>query len=224
MVAPQNQPRRVSPAGTVTSVKVPLRLFLYRRLVVTGGAPSHRVPVSTRISSQPSLSPRRGGPGRDVASTRSLRYPGRCLAARARADGPPRSERQSPRQGSGAALPGTCGTSATNMLPCSTPMVDTGVFNSTSYRNGTQYMGRIDKYFGKDRIYGTIYKTRLDSGGGAVRPAFLATNCPRTTPHTRAPAYGRRGCGSVPRKAARPHLPHVLRRCDAGSSVRTGHE
>src|ERR1039457_832106 len=105
MVAPQNQPRRVSPAGTVTSVKVPLRLFLYRRLVVTGGAPSHRVPVSTRISSQPSLSPRRGGPGRDVASTRSLRYPGRCLAARARADGLARSDRHSPRQGSGAALP-----------------------------------------------------------------------------------------------------------------------
>jgi hypothetical protein len=73
-------------------------------------------------------------------------------------------------------FPGTCGTSATSFLPCATPMVDTGVFNSTSYRNGTQYMGRIDKYFSKDRIYGTIYKTRLDSGGGAVRPAFAATN------------------------------------------------
>jgi hypothetical protein len=73
-------------------------------------------------------------------------------------------------------FPGTCGTSATSNLPCSTPMVDTGVFNSTSYRNGTQYMGRVDKYFSRDRIYGTIYKYRLDTGGGAVRPAFAATN------------------------------------------------
>ena len=73
-------------------------------------------------------------------------------------------------------FPGTCGTSATSFLPCATPMVDTGVFNNTSYRNGTQYMGRIDKYFSKDRIYGTIYKTRLDDGGGAIRPAFKSTD------------------------------------------------
>src|SRR5664279_3628602 len=37
-------------------------------------------------------------------------------------------------------FPGTCGTSATNNLPCSMPMIDTGIFNSTSFRNGTQYM------------------------------------------------------------------------------------
>lgn len=73
-------------------------------------------------------------------------------------------------------FPGTCGTSATNLLPCSTPMVDTGVFNNTSFRNGTQYMGRIDKYFSKDRFYGSLYKTRLDAGGGAIRPAFKATD------------------------------------------------
>jgi hypothetical protein len=73
-------------------------------------------------------------------------------------------------------FPGTCGTAATNLLPCSTPMIDTGVFNNTSFRNGTQYMARIDKYFSKDRIYGTIYKTRLDAGGGAIRPAFKSTD------------------------------------------------
>jgi hypothetical protein len=56
------------------------------------------------------------------------------------------------------------------------PMIDTGIFNSTSFRNGTQYMFRIDKYFNKDRFYGSMYKTRLDAGGGAIRPAFKATD------------------------------------------------
>ena len=49
---------------------------------------------------------------------------------------------------------GTCGTAATNSLPCSTPMVDQGGFNSTQFRNGTQWFGRIDKYWENDRIYG----------------------------------------------------------------------
>lgn len=73
-------------------------------------------------------------------------------------------------------FPTTCGTAATSNLPCATPMVDTGVFNNTSFRNGTQYDARVDKYFEKDRIYGTLYKTRLDAGGGAIRPAFKATD------------------------------------------------
>jgi hypothetical protein len=73
-------------------------------------------------------------------------------------------------------FPTTCGTSATANLPCNTPMVDTGVFNSSSYRNGLQWNARIDKNFSKDRIYGNFYRTTLNTGGPAVRPAFTTTN------------------------------------------------
>ena len=73
-------------------------------------------------------------------------------------------------------FPTTCGTAATFNLPCSTPMVDTGVFNATNYRNGTQFNTRIDKYFGKDRVYFNTYRTVLDTGGPAIRPAFATTS------------------------------------------------
>ena len=84
---------------------------------------------------------------------------------------PPRSPR--PRR---PCLPGTCGTAATFNLPCNTPVLDSGIFNGTNYRNGTQFNARIDKYFSKDRIYGNVYRTVLDTGGPAIRPAFAATN------------------------------------------------
>jgi hypothetical protein len=73
-------------------------------------------------------------------------------------------------------FPTTCGTAATFDLPCSTPMIDNGVFNSSSYRNGTQWNTRIDKYFSKDRLYGNYYRTTLDTGGPNIRPAFSTTN------------------------------------------------
>jgi hypothetical protein len=73
-------------------------------------------------------------------------------------------------------FPGTCGTAATSNLPCNTPMIDSGIFNGTNYRNGLQYNVRIDKYFKNDRIYGNTYRTVLDTGGPAIRPAFAATN------------------------------------------------
>ena len=48
---------------------------------------------------------------------------------------------------------------ATNIsIPCSLPTVDQGVFNSANYRNGTQYFGRVDKYFARDRIYGSFFR------------------------------------------------------------------
>ncbi len=73
-------------------------------------------------------------------------------------------------------FPGTCGTAATANLPCNMPMIDSGIFNGTNFRNGTQFNVRIDKYFSKDRIYGNTYRTVLDTGGPAIRPAFAATN------------------------------------------------
>jgi hypothetical protein len=73
-------------------------------------------------------------------------------------------------------FPGTCGTAATFNLPCNMPLVDSGIFNGTNYRNGNQFNVRIDKYFKNDRIYGNTYRTVLDTGGPAIRPAFAATN------------------------------------------------
>jgi hypothetical protein len=73
-------------------------------------------------------------------------------------------------------FPGTCGTAATNGLPCATPMIDSGIFNSSNFRNGTQYFVRVDKYFKNDRIYGSFFRTLLDYGGPSVIPQFSTTN------------------------------------------------
>ena len=73
-------------------------------------------------------------------------------------------------------FPGTCGTAATSNLPCSTAMLDSGIFNSTNFRNGTQYFGRVDKYFSKDRIYGSFFRTLLNYGGANVIPQFSTRN------------------------------------------------
>jgi len=73
-------------------------------------------------------------------------------------------------------FPATCGTAATNNLPCGLPMIDTGLFNSSSYRNGLQWNVRMDKYFKNDRIYGNFYRTTLDYGSSAARPQFVTTN------------------------------------------------
>lgn len=69
-----------------------------------------------------------------------------------------------------------CGTSATFDLPCATPMVDSGIFNSSDFRNGTQYFVRVDKYFKNDRIYGSFFRTLLGYGGPASIPQFNTTN------------------------------------------------
>ena len=73
-------------------------------------------------------------------------------------------------------FPGTCGTAATNNLPCSTPMIDSGTFNATNFRNGTQYFVRVDKYLKNDRIYGSFFRTLLGFGGPAAIPQFSTTN------------------------------------------------
>ncbi len=73
-------------------------------------------------------------------------------------------------------FPGTCGTAATNDLPCSTDMLDSGTFNGTNYRNGTQYFVRVDKYFKNDRIYGSFFRTLLGYGGPAPITQFTSSN------------------------------------------------
>src|SRR5262249_9710489 len=73
-------------------------------------------------------------------------------------------------------FPTTCGTAATNNLPCSTAMIDSGIFNSSTFRNGDQYFFRVDKQFANDRLYGSDFRTTLDYGGPNVIPQFSTTN------------------------------------------------
>jgi len=73
-------------------------------------------------------------------------------------------------------FPGTCGTPATDNLPCATPMINSGIFNSSNFRDGEQYFARIDKGFKNDRIYASFFRTTLNFGGPAVIPQFSTTN------------------------------------------------
>jgi hypothetical protein len=73
-------------------------------------------------------------------------------------------------------FPNTCGTSATSFLPCNIPVTDNAVFSSTNYRNAYQYNLRLDKYFQNDRLYGTYFKSHLNTGGPNIRPAFNSTS------------------------------------------------
>ncbi len=76
--------------------------------------------------------------------------------------------------GSGA---GGCGTTAgQNGVPCTLPMIDTGSFGATAIRNGTQYFGRIDQSFKKERLYGSIFRTLLQTGAPSPMPDFSALN------------------------------------------------
>ena len=73
-------------------------------------------------------------------------------------------------------FPTTCGTAATSNLPCSMAMISSGVFNSSSFRDGDQYFLRVDKSFANDRIYGSYFRTLLNYGGPNVIPQFSTTN------------------------------------------------
>lgn len=73
-------------------------------------------------------------------------------------------------------FPTTCGTGATANLPCTTPMIDNGIFNASDYTNGEEYNFRIDKYFSKDRIYGSYYRMNNNYGGPSARPVNATTN------------------------------------------------
>ena len=69
-----------------------------------------------------------------------------------------------------------CGTLATALIPCNLPVTDTAVSSTTNYRNAYQLDARVDKYFSKDRLYGTYFKTNLNTGGPNIRPAFNTTS------------------------------------------------
>lgn len=65
---------------------------------------------------------------------------------------------------------------AYDSIPCATPVFDKGFFNSSSYYNAKQYNIRLDKYFSKDRVYGNFFRTTINNGGPAIRPAFATAS------------------------------------------------
>jgi len=72
---------------------------------------------------------------------------------------------------------GGCGTAAgQNGVPCDLPMIDIGSFGTTSIRNGTQYFGRVDQSFKKERVYFSLYRTLLENGAPSPMPDFSALN------------------------------------------------
>jgi len=64
------------------------------------------------------------------------------------------------------------GPSTATQYSCSAPLEDTGILASTNFRNGTQWFVRVDKYFAKDRVYGSFTRTTLATGGGVAIPQF----------------------------------------------------
>jgi hypothetical protein len=64
----------------------------------------------------------------------------------------------------------------TALLPCTLPFIDTGSLSAKAVRNGTQYFGRVDKYWSKDRVYGSFYRTVLSYGAPGPIPQFSAAN------------------------------------------------
>jgi hypothetical protein len=69
-----------------------------------------------------------------------------------------------------------CATSATDNIPCSLPMIDSGFLGATAVRNGTQYFIRLDKGFKNDRVYASLYRTLLTSGAATATPQFSSLN------------------------------------------------
>jgi Carboxypeptidase regulatory-like domain len=72
--------------------------------------------------------------------------------------------------------PASAITVGTALLPCSTNFIDSGNLSAKAVRNGTQYFGRVDKYFSHDRIYGSFYRTVLNYGQPGAIPQFSAAN------------------------------------------------
>lgn len=73
-------------------------------------------------------------------------------------------------------FPGICGTAATANLPCNMPMIDSGTYEASPYRNGLQWNTRIDTYFAKDRLYGNLYRMTHNDQSPSIRSGFDSTN------------------------------------------------
>ena len=73
-------------------------------------------------------------------------------------------------------FPTTCGTSAATNIPCDLPMIDSGTYEASPYRNGLQWNTRIDTYFAKDRLYGNFYRMTHNDQAPSDRTGFDTTS------------------------------------------------
>lgn len=73
-------------------------------------------------------------------------------------------------------FPGTCGTAATDNLPCGTPVFDQGQFNSSTLTTAKQWSLRVDQYFKNDRVYGSIFRDTENAPSANVRQSFSVQN------------------------------------------------
>ncbi|MGE5207216.1 MAG: carboxypeptidase regulatory-like domain-containing protein, partial [Chlamydiota bacterium] len=73
--------------------------------------------------------------------------------------------------------PTNCGTAAFANIPCTLPVRDYGVFNTSPYYNGLQYNFRVDQYFGqKDRVYLNYSNVSFDQQAPAIRQGLGVVN------------------------------------------------
>jgi hypothetical protein len=71
----------------------------------------------------------------------------------------------------------TCGTAATHNIPCSTPMLDSGTFQTSPYYNALQYNFRLDQYFTPaDRFYLAYYNDSFTQDQPAIRKGLDVVN------------------------------------------------
>jgi hypothetical protein len=70
----------------------------------------------------------------------------------------------------------TCGTAATFNLPCTTPVIDSGTFSLSPYRDGTQYSIRVDQAFKGERVYASYYNSVLHTLTASVRTGMDVPN------------------------------------------------
>ncbi len=71
-----------------------------------------------------------------------------------------------------------CGTAATFNMPCTLSLVDQGVYNLSPYRNGLQFNVRVDHNLNqnRDRIYGSVYRTKLTQQEPSLHAAFSTSS------------------------------------------------
>jgi Carboxypeptidase regulatory-like domain len=70
-----------------------------------------------------------------------------------------------------------CGTAATDNIPCSTAVLDSGTFNTSPYYNALQYNFRLDEYFTKsDRFYLAYYNDSFTQEQPAIRTGLTVLN------------------------------------------------
>ena len=69
-----------------------------------------------------------------------------------------------------------CNTPGTDNIPCSTPVLDRGVFNAPTPNTSYQYSGRVDKVFDRDRLYGIFFRNTIASQAPSPRPDFATSS------------------------------------------------